>query len=59
MAEPGLGIACLPDFAVSEQLEGGTLVSVMEDAVRHSGTFRILWPSSRLLSPKIRVFVTS
>lgn len=57
MAEQGLGIACLPDFAVNSHIRDGTLVSVMEDAIRHSGTFRILWPSSRQLSPKIRVFV--
>ncbi len=57
MAEDGHGIACLPDFAVRAQLAGGTLVSVMEHAVRHSNTYRILWPSSRQLSPKIRVFV--
>jgi len=57
MAERGLGIACLPDFAIREQVAAGTLVSVLDNAVRHSGTFRILWPSSRQLSPKIRVFV--
>lgn len=57
MAERGLGIACLPDFAIREQIEAGTLMSVMDDAVRHSGIFRILWPSNRQLSPKIRAFV--
>ncbi|NVN37490.1 LysR family transcriptional regulator [Komagataeibacter swingsii] len=57
MAERSLGIACLPDFAVREQVQTGTLISVMENAVCHSGTFRILWPPSRQLSPKIRVFV--
>lgn len=57
MAERGLGIACLPDFSIREQIRTGTLVSAMDEMVRHSGTFRILWPSSRQLSPKIRVFV--
>lgn len=57
MAERGLGIACLPDFAVREPIEAGVLTSVMDDALDHFGTFRILWPSSRQLSPKIRVFV--
>lgn len=39
------------------QLASGTLVSVLDEAVTHSGSFRILWPSSRHLSPKLRVFV--
>ncbi|WP_372085069.1 LysR family transcriptional regulator [Tistrella mobilis] len=57
MVERGLGVACLPDFAVRDQLAGGTLVSVLDNFVRHTGAFRILWPSSRHLSPKLRVFV--
>ncbi|CAO3438412.1 LysR family transcriptional regulator [Azospirillum endophyticum] len=57
LAEQGLGLACLPDFAIRDQLAKGSLVSVLDDAVRHTGTFRILWPSSRHLSPKLRVFV--
>lgn len=57
MAECGLGIACLPDFAVRDRLAKGTLVSVLDDAVHHAGAFRILWPSSRHMSPKLRVFV--
>ncbi|QFQ86698.1 LysR family transcriptional regulator [Paracoccus kondratievae] len=57
LAKDGHGIACLPDFAVQEQLDDGSLVSVMEHAVRHSSTYRILWPSSRQLAPKISVFV--
>lgn len=57
LAEQGLGLACLPDFAIRDQIAKGSLVSVLDDAVRHTGTFRILWPSSRHLSPKLRVFV--
>ncbi|MCJ2095408.1 LysR family transcriptional regulator [Methylobacterium sp. J-072] len=57
LAERGLGIACLPDFAVRAQIADGTLMSVMDDVVHRCGTFRILWPSSRQLAPKIRVFV--
>ncbi|MFT4118503.1 LysR family transcriptional regulator [Bradyrhizobium sp.] len=57
LAEQGIGLACLPDFAIRNQLAEGTLVSVLDDTVRHSGTFRILWPSSRHLSPKLRAFV--
>jgi DNA-binding transcriptional LysR family regulator len=57
MAEQGIGIACLPDFAVRQQLEGGRLVAVLTDHVQNAGAFRVLWPSSRQLSPKLRVFV--
>jgi DNA-binding transcriptional LysR family regulator len=57
MAEQGLGIACLPDFAIRRQLEKGTLISVLDSHIQYSGTFRMLWPSSRYLSPKLRVFV--
>jgi len=57
MAAQGHGIASLPDFAIRRQLEDGTLVPVLDRYIRHEGTFRILWPSSRYLSPKIRVFV--
>ncbi|RKP43288.1 LysR family transcriptional regulator [Trinickia fusca] len=57
MAEQGLGIACLPDFAVRRQLEQKRLVLVLDAHTRHAGTFRLLWPSSRHLSPKLRVFV--
>ncbi|WP_338866772.1 LysR family transcriptional regulator [Myxococcus stipitatus] len=57
MAEQGLGIACLPDFALRRQLAQGTLVTVLDSHLDHEGTFRMLWPSSRYLSPKLRVFV--
>lgn len=57
MAECGRGITCLPDFAIRRQLNDGTLVAVLEDAVEHTGTFRILWPASRHVPPKLRVFV--
>jgi len=57
MAEQGLGIACLPDVALRRQFAEGSLVTVLDEFVDHSGTFRILWPSSRYLSPKLRVFV--
>lgn len=57
MVEQGLGIACLPDFAVRPQLEKKRLVVVLDAHTRHAGTFRLLWPSSRHLSLKLRVFV--
>lgn len=57
MTKSGLGIACLPDFSVTQYLESGQLISVLDDTVKHSATFRLLWPSSRFVSPKVRVFV--
>ncbi|WP_316977549.1 LysR family transcriptional regulator [Shumkonia mesophila] len=57
MAEQGLGIACLPDSAIRRQLADGTLRSVLDDHVRHAGLLRLLWPSSRHPSPKVRAFV--
>ena len=57
MAEQGLGIAYLPDFAIRRQLREGLLVTVLDDYADRSGPLRVLWPSSRHLSRKLRVFV--
>ena len=57
MAEQGMGIAYLPDFAIGRQLREGVLVTVLNDYTDHSGPLRILWPSSRHLAPKLRAFV--
>src|SRR5271170_8150705 len=57
MAEQGMGIACLPDFAISRQLREGVLVAVLDEYSDRSGPLRVLWPSSRHLAPKLRVFV--
>ena len=57
MAEQGVGIACLPDFAIGRQLREGVLVTVLDNYTDSSGTLRVLWPSSRHLAPKLRVFV--
>ena len=57
MAEQGLGIACVPDFAVRRQIAEGTLVRVLADHMEFSGAFRAVWPSSRQVSPKLRAFI--
>src|ERR1700751_4804715 len=57
MAEQGLGIAYLPDFAIGRQLREGLLVTVLDDYTDRSGLLRVLWPSSRNVAPKLRVFV--
>jgi DNA-binding transcriptional LysR family regulator len=57
MAEQGLGVAYLPDFAIGRQLREGLLVTVLDDYTDRSGPLRVLWPSSRHLAPKLRAFV--
>lgn len=57
VAVAGLGIACLPDFMVRQAIERGELVSVLDEYVEHQGSFRLLWPSSKHLAPKLRVFI--
>jgi DNA-binding transcriptional LysR family regulator len=58
LAERGFGIAFLPPFAASSQIERGALVPLLEEHIRETGELAALWPSSRQLSPKIRAFVT-
>ncbi|TIN70526.1 MAG: LysR family transcriptional regulator, partial [Mesorhizobium sp.] len=53
----GLGIACMPDFLVREALHEDRLRTVLDGHVDGRGQFRMLWPSNRHLSPKVRVFV--
>jgi len=57
MAEHGMGIAYLPDFAIDRQLREGLLVTVLDACSNRSGPLRIVWPSSRHLAPKLRVFI--
>jgi DNA-binding transcriptional LysR family regulator len=57
VALAGLGIACLPDFMVREAVERRELVSVLDAHIEHQGMFRLLWPSSKHLAPKLRVLI--
>lgn len=57
MVAAGLGIACLPDFAMGGELRSGKFKVVLEEHTLHEGIFRILWPSSRHMSSKLRTFV--
>lgn len=57
VAMAGLGIACLPDFTVRQAIMRGELVRVLDAYIEHQGTFRLLWPSSKHLAPKLRVFI--
>lgn len=57
MAEAGLGLTYVPLFTVRRQIAEGRLRPVLEADLRRTGVFRILWPSSRHTSPRIRTFV--
>lgn len=57
LAEQGQGIACLPDFAVKQALAGQRLQQVLGEHSHHTGSFKILWPSSKHLAPRLRVFI--
>jgi DNA-binding transcriptional LysR family regulator len=56
-AQQGVGLACLPDFTVRDEIASGKLVQVLDRYLTGTTTFRVLWPSNRHLSPKVRVFV--
>ncbi|MEL6062626.1 MULTISPECIES: LysR family transcriptional regulator [unclassified Methylobacterium] len=53
----GLGVGCMPDFLVAGALRAGTLVPLLLDHLDAPGQFNLIWPSSRHLSPKVRVTV--
>ena len=57
LAQHAFGTTCLPHFAAACEIAEGKLVSVLDDYLAATGTFRVLWPTSRYLSPKVRVFV--
>jgi len=53
----GLGLGCMPDFLAREPLANGALTAVLTDCIRGANPLSLVWPSSRHLSPKVRVFV--
>lgn len=53
----GGGIACLPEFAVKEALESGTLQAVLTQEVTRTIHFSVPWPPNRFITPKLRCFV--
>ena len=56
-AKRGLGLLYTADFVVREALEDRSLQTVLDAHQAPPGQFWVLWPSSRQLSPKVRVFV--
>lgn len=53
----GLGLGYMPDFLAHSAIADGSLLRVPLALPTDEGRFWVIWPSSRQLSPKIRVFV--
>jgi len=53
----GLGISYAADFMVREYLASGELLTVLEEYSNETSTFNLLWPSGRLVPPKLRVLI--
>jgi DNA-binding transcriptional LysR family regulator len=52
-----LGIACMPDFLAADAVRAGCLCRLLEAEVRSEGQFSLVWPSSRLVSSRLRAFI--
>ncbi|MFG1463474.1 LysR family transcriptional regulator [Xanthobacter sp. DSM 24535] len=57
LAIEGMGIACLPPFAIRSEIADGRLVSILDEWVTETDQFNVLWPASRQITPKLRAFV--
>ncbi|WP_426088442.1 LysR substrate-binding domain-containing protein [Janthinobacterium sp. PSPC1-1] len=53
----GVGIAYMSDFTVTEALQTGALLQVLGDYTFEKNTFRLLWPSGKHMTPKLRAFI--
>ncbi|EZP49972.1 LysR family transcriptional regulator [Sphingomonas sp. RIT328] len=53
----GFGLAQMPVFHVSEHLASGRLVRVLDDVEVPEGPVAVLYPRSRQLSPRVRLFI--
>ncbi|AKT40804.1 LysR family transcriptional regulator [Chondromyces crocatus] len=56
-ARAGLGIGFLPDFLVTRDLAAGRLRRVLPDLEAGEGKVVALYPSKRLLEPRVRHFI--
>lgn len=53
----GLGIAYMPDFLARDAVATGALRTVLDGHLADPGRFSILWPSNRLVTPRLRAFI--
>jgi DNA-binding transcriptional LysR family regulator len=56
-AVAGLGIAFLPEFLVAEDLAAGRLHEVLPELRFEEAPIVLLYPSKRLLEPRVRLFI--
>lgn len=56
-AMAGLGIAYMPDFLARDAVKDGRLITLLEGHLADPGQFSVLWPSNRLATPRLRVFI--
>ncbi len=53
----GLGLVNQPTFIVGDELQSGTLVSVLDRFIPQDSALSAVYPHARHLSPKVRVFI--
>lgn len=53
----GLGLAQMPRFHVEDDLRHGTLIEILKDTPPPSVPVSLLYPRTRQLSPRVRVFM--
>lgn len=53
----GLGLAAVPEWLIADALAGGLLARVLASHETPSGGIYAVYPTNRLLAPKIRAFV--
>jgi DNA-binding transcriptional LysR family regulator len=53
----GAGIAYMSDYSVQQAMANGALVSVLEEYATEKNVFRLLWPSGKHITPKLRAFI--
>ncbi len=56
-ATKGIGLVQLPEFYVHEDIKAGRLIEVMRETQPTDSAVWAVYPSSRHLSPKVRLFV--
>lgn len=53
----GMGVAWLPDFILTDDLASGRLVRVLEEEIDETGTFFLVWPTTRAMPRRIRALI--